>query len=138
LDRILEGGCACGTVRFRAAGKPLWVAHCHCRSCRKQTGSPFTTYAGYRREAVGFSGTGRGSYNSSPGVTRSFCPRCGTPLAYEGERWPGEIHLFLASFDDPNALRPTAHVHVSEQLDWIHLADRLPRFAMTSKEGPAL
>ena len=82
------GRCRCGAVRFRAEGKPLWVAHCHCTDCRRTTGSPMTTYAGYPRDCFAFTSGLPTTYNSSPGVTRSFCGICGSPLTYEGARWP--------------------------------------------------
>lgn len=127
-----EGGCLCKAVRFVAAGEPKWVAHCHCESCRRTTGSPFTTYAGFHRGQVSFHAGQARSYASSPGVKRGFCDRCGTPLAYEGARWPDEIHLFVATFDQPETFAPKAHVNTGEQLPWIHLDDGLPRLAATS------
>ncbi len=137
-DILLGGGCLCGAVRFTAAGQPLWVAHCHCASCRKATAAALATYAGYQRERVTFTEGTPASYQSSPGVIRRFCGRCGTPLSYEGARWPGEVHLFLCTFDDPAALSPEAHVFVDEQLAWLHLDDGLPRYAKSSREGPPL
>jgi len=128
----LSGRCLCGAIRFTAAGAPKWVAHCHCESCRRQTGSAFTTYSGYASEQVSSAGATPTRFHSSPGVTRSFCPHCGTPLAFEGARWPGEIHLFVATFDTPEALTPKAHVNTIEQLAWIHLADGLPRLPRMS------
>lgn len=126
-DVVRSGRCLCGAIRFRATGAPKWLAHCHCESCRRQTASAFTTYAGYRNDQVAFDGAALGRFASSPGVTRSFCPRCGTPLAFAGARWPDEVHLFLATFDDPMTLAPKVHVNVAEQLGWIHLDDGLPR-----------
>ncbi len=137
-DVLLGGGCLCGAVRFTAAGQPLWVAHCHCTSCRKATAAALATYAGYQRERVTFTEGRPAHYQSSPGVIRRFCKRCGTPLSYEGARWPGELHLFLCTFDDPTALSPGAHVFVEEQLAWLHLDDGLPRYAKSSGEGPPL
>ncbi|MDH3790857.1 MAG: GFA family protein [Rhodospirillales bacterium] len=134
----LGGGCLCGAVRFTAAGPALWVAHCHCASCRKATASAMATYAGFPRERVDFTKGTPASYGSSPGVTRGFCAHCGTPLSYESARWPGEIHLFLCTFDDPGALSPQAHVFVEEQLAWLHLDDGLPRYPTTSADGPPL
>jgi hypothetical protein len=136
--RELDGGCLCGAVRFRAAGPPLWVAHCHCESCRRATAAAFATYAGYPRERVVFTKGAPARHRSSPGVTRGFCTDCGTPLCYESARWPGELHLFLCTFDEPAALAPQAHVHAAEQLAWLHLADGLPRYARTAAEGPPL
>jgi hypothetical protein len=132
------GRCFCGKVRFVATGEPKWVAHCHCESCRRATSAPFTTYAGYHAASVRWSGDAPGEFRSSPGVLRRFCGDCGSPMSFEGDRWPGEIHLFVASFEDPASLEPTSHVHVGEQLPWLHLADGLPRYATTARDGPPL
>jgi hypothetical protein len=67
-------------------------------------------------------------FNSSPGVERSFCGRCGTSLTYVAEdRWPGEISVLAPTLDDPGIAAPTAHVYVEHQLAWVKLADGLPR-----------
>ncbi len=34
-----EGGCACGSVRYRLTPDPLFVHCCHCVNCQRQTGS---------------------------------------------------------------------------------------------------
>ena len=48
----LTGGCGCGAVRFAALERPLWVAHCHCRDCRRATAAALSTYAGFQRSRV--------------------------------------------------------------------------------------
>lgn len=97
-----------------------------------------TTYAGYLEAQVSWAGAPRATFVSSPGVRRSFCPRCGSPVSFCGDRWPGEVHLFVASFDVPQDFTPRVHVHVAEQLPWMHLADGLPRYQLTAREGPPL
>ena len=129
------GGCLCGAVRFEARGAPLWVAHCHCTSCRRTTASPFTTYAGYRPDDVAFLSGRPKTYRSSPGVTRGFCPDCGTSISFESERWPDEIHLFVGTFDDPGDVTPEAHVFTAESVPWLRLADHLPRHQATSSDS---
>src|SRR5215470_9081428 len=116
---VRTGHCLCGAVTFTARGEPRWVAHCHCESCRRATSSAITTYAGYTMANVEWTGEQPAEYHSSPGVTRRFCRRCGSPMSFEGGRWPDEIHLFVPTFDEPNGLHPTAHVHVQEQLSWL-------------------
>jgi hypothetical protein len=54
-------------------------------------------------------------------VRRSFCGRCGTPLTYEGERWPGEIHVLLGTLDRPELLEPKGHASREEQIPWLRL-----------------
>jgi hypothetical protein len=38
---VLEGGCACGEVRYRLTSEPLFTHCCHCLNCQRQTGSAF-------------------------------------------------------------------------------------------------
>ena len=38
---MMEGGCACGAVRYRLKSAPMIVHCCHCRDCQRQTGSAF-------------------------------------------------------------------------------------------------
>jgi len=121
------GGCLCGAVRYEAPWPPRWAAHCHCRDCQRASGSAFVTYAGLERDGFRWTKGAPKTIRSSPGVIRSFCGNCGTPLAYQGDRWPNEIHIFAATLDDPSQVEPQAHVYTVEQLPWIHLADGLPR-----------
>ena len=116
------GGCRCGAVRFVATGRPNWVAWCHCESCRRATGAPVAAYAGVPADAVRFPAEPPIEFASSPGVRRGFCSRCGSPLTFTGERWPGEIHLHLGSFDDPADLVPTTEAYAEERLPWVHLS----------------
>jgi len=37
-------------VRYAVRGNPLWIACCHCESCRRATSAAFATYAGFRKE----------------------------------------------------------------------------------------
>jgi len=118
---VRTGGCLCGAVRFEASGPPNWVAYCHCGSCRRATGAPVAAYAGFPAAAVRFVSGAPAQFASSTGVSRGFCGRCGSPLSFVGERWPGEIHLHLGSFDRPD-LVPTAEAFALERLPWLHLS----------------
>ncbi len=138
VNRVRQGRCLCGQVRFAARGDPRWVAHCHCESCRRATSAGFATYVGYAAADVAWTAAPPRAYVSSPGVTRRFCPRCGSPMSFEGVRWPGEIHLFAASFDEPAQFAPQVHVYAGEQLPWVCLADGLPRYAATARAGAPL
>lgn len=134
----LTGRCSCGEVRFEIKGAPKWVAHCHCTDCRRVTGAPYVTYVGLLRDQVAWSAGTPQRYSSSPGVVRGYCGRCGTPLSYEGARWPDEIHMLVGTLDNPAAVTPQAHVYVGQKLPWVKLSDGLPRFRTVSREGPPL
>lgn len=132
-----EGGCLCGTVRFRAEGEPRFVAHCHCESCRRQVGGVISTFAGYPTASVTWTKGRPTAYASSPGVARSFCARCGTPLSYESDKRPGDIDLFLGAFDTPDKLPATLHVWTGERVAWFHADEHLPRYPRTPRDSKA-
>lgn len=123
-----RGRCLCGAVTYEYEGKENWRGHCHCESCRRNTASPFTTFFGVPREACRFTGEEPAVFHSSPGVRRLFCATCGTPMAYESERWPEEVHFYAATLEDPADFAPEFHVHWAERLPWVQLDDDLPKY----------
>ena len=127
-----EGGCLCGAVRYRIDAPPLWIGYCHCKTCRHSTGAPVTMFVGAAAGSVKFANDKRTVFVSSPGVERGFCPTCGTPLTYESERFPGEVHFHISTFDDPQALQPAFHVFHEERLNWLEIDDDLPRHAKST------
>ncbi|MDA1072260.1 MAG: GFA family protein [Proteobacteria bacterium] len=66
-------------------------------------------------------------FASSPGVRRGFCGTCGTSLTYEGDAWPGEIHIYTATLDDAAAFPPTVHTYTVDRIAWFDFDDGLPR-----------
>lgn len=67
--------CLCGAVRFEALGAPDWVAHCHCESCLRHTGSAFSTVAGYREGTVRWTGERPAIFASLPSPAGPPSPR---------------------------------------------------------------
>jgi hypothetical protein len=133
----VEGRCLCGSVVFQYEANPNWSLHCHCESCRRATSSPVTTWISIPRSAFVLVKGAPRHYRSSPGVKRGFCGNCGSPLTYENDRIPDEVHLYAASLSDPAGVVPDRHVFVSEQLPWFEVLDELPRYATTSRGGVA-
>jgi hypothetical protein len=129
-DAIPEttGHCLCGRVKYRAVGEPKWRIYCHCESCRRATGVPVTVYAAFPEDRFRLVGE-PARYESSPGVTRTFCRHCGTPLTYQAADLPGEIHLLTGSVDNPEAahLVPQYHVFDNERISWVDIGAGLPR-----------
>ena len=121
-----SGHCYCGTVKFETRGNSDWIGHCHCESCRRQSGSVMTTFAGFKHDQVIFTGAMPNRHSSDDGVTRSFCGQCGSPIAYESTDRPDEIHLHLGLFDDLEPLVPADHSFLNEKPSWLHADEHLP------------
>ena len=129
----LTGGCLCGAVRFRLGEMPDWVSDCHCKDCRKASGAPLAVFVGAAAAGVGFEGeVDPAVHHSSPGVRRSFCPRCGSPIAFQDARLPETIYFFLGTLDAPEAFPPRHHAFESQRLPWLRIDDDLPRHARFS------
>jgi hypothetical protein len=129
----IEGGCLCGAIRYRAQGKAYGITHCHCKTCRRASGAPFVTWAGFDTGKFVFTQGHPASYASSSNVIRTFCNRCGTPLTYQRLDLFGSIDVTLGSMDDPEAVRPEDHTWTESQLSWIAICDQLPTYQRERK-----
>ena len=94
------------------------------------TGAPAAALAVFKADQVRFSGTGRKTYASAPGVGRAFCGNCGSSLTWETEfRDEGALcAIHISSFDTPDSLKPDAHSFYPERISWFDVADDLPRY----------
>lgn len=125
----ISGGCLCNAVRVRLEPPTAFVSHCHCASCRRAHAAAFVTWTRVADERLQVSGeAGLTHFESSPGVVRSFCSTCGTPLLFRGADMPGWTYLPVAVFDQPLDTTPDSHVSWEEHVPWIDDLDRLPRY----------
>lgn len=124
---LIQGACLCGAVTFQIAPPTKWCAHCHCTMCRRAHGAAVVTWFGVAAGSFQLvSGAAELKWHqSSPGARRGFCGRCGSPLFFEGDRWPGEIHIARASVTGPIDREPAAHVFFDARVGWIGLHDEL-------------
>lgn len=126
-----DGKCLCGDVTFAVAGPPDWSLFCHCESCRTQCASPVTAFFGVSDGQWKWTGETPSIYESGKGIRRYFCNRCGTPVAYDADKFPGEIHFYLVHLDNVSGFEPKGHVHALEAVAWCNLEDQLPRWRDT-------
>jgi hypothetical protein len=125
-----HGSCLCGIVRYELSGELGAFGYCHCRSCRKASGSSHAANAPIERaqfQLLGGADTLR-EFESSPGKFRAFCSRCGSPIyAYLAESRE-ILRIRLGSLDTSFSQRPRAHTFVSDKADWEPIEDNLPQF----------
>ena len=122
----MRGHCLCGNVSFEIDPPVQTCVNCHCESCRRQCSAPVTTYIGIPDEQWRWTGTPPQIFVSSPGVQRTFCGTCGTPVSFRSNRMSGIMHFFAAVMEDPERFKPTLHVAFEEKLPWLILEDELP------------
>ena len=130
----LTGHCYCGAVSFEISGDSFWVGHCHCESCRRHSGSVMTTFAGFKPDQVVYTGAMPNRHRSD-GITRGFCGECGSPVSYENDDMPDEVHLQLGLFDDPDLLAAQNHSFLGEKVGWLHADEHLPESGWDREDG---
>lgn len=108
----------CGAVRYAVAGAPTYAGNCHCRDCQRAIGAGIVTWFGTKPEDLSVT-KGQITYcETSPGIQRGFCGRCGSSLTFGGEGWD-ETGVTAASLDDPSAIIPESNVFLSHKQPWI-------------------
>ena len=127
---IMLGGCQCGAVRYEASGEPLFAAHCQCGDCKKSSGAGHVTAAGFKEDAVKFTGAAKtfaSKADSGATVRRDFCPECGGRIAFRGDNFAGMVLLMAGSLDDPSPLKPGAALYDKRHVGWDYFDPALPR-----------
>lgn len=112
----LTGGCHCGTIRYRIDGPVVSAGICHCASCRRTAGAESVAWLTVAPGDIVQLAGDPTRYTSSPGVTRTFCPVCGTSLTFQNGL--SSIDITLASLDDPEAVPPTREWWLDHRVSW--------------------
>ena len=136
-DPASEGGCLCGAVRYRVLGDPRSSSVCFCRSCRLASGAPSVAWIVVQLDRFELLRGTLATIRSSSDVTRSFCARCGTPIAYQHTDDPHAIELTTATLDDPQRFPPTWEIWHRHRVAWAASDASLPHFVGDSESAPA-
>jgi hypothetical protein len=132
MTDTLEGGCACGKLRYRMRSAPMFVHCCHCKDCQRQTGTAFVLNALIETDRVDvLSGETRPfpmPTDSGRPHTVFRCPECGTAVWSEYGGLSALRFVRVGTLDDPKALPPDVHIYLRSKLPWIALPDGVPAF----------
>lgn len=128
----LEGGCACGAVRYRLKSEPMIVHCCHCTDCQRQVGSAFVINAVIETDRIEVLGGELKPYRMPTDSGRPHdvyrCAACGTTLwsDYGGRPWVRFVRA--TTLDDRAALPPDVHIFTRSKLPWVQIQDDQPAF----------
>lgn len=121
------GSCLCGAVRYEVRSRIKAVTHCHCSMCRKAHGAAFGTYGSVPVDdfVVTHGAEFRRSHDSSPGVTRTFCSSCGSPLTWHSSQGDAAlwISFSLGTLDTAFSPLKQRNTHLSSKASWYAIDD---------------
>jgi len=130
MSDSLEGGCACGAVRYRLGSKPMFVHCCHCKDCQRQTGSAFVINALIEADRVEMLAS---ETEAVPVPTDSGRPhvihRGPTCKIAVFSHYGGVERLSfvrVGTLDEPSALPPDIHIYTRSKLPWLVLPAEVP------------
>ena len=126
-----KGHCLCKKVTWEFEGAVTWQCYCHCDDCRRNCGAPVVAWLGVPLKNFDWTGDKPNTFESSKGVFRHFCGQCGSPIGFEADHYPGGMHLYAGSLENPSDFEPTFHVNYSSKLHWLNLEDEHDRYEST-------
>ena len=129
----IEGGCACGSVRYRLTVPvaDLRVAICHCRQCARQAGSYCLALVQVAGESFSVVKGEVALFRSSAVACRGFCEDCGSPLLFKYDD-AQHLSVTMASLDGGDSMLqepPTVQYGCESMSPSFAMLHRLPKHA---------
>lgn len=131
-DDISVGGCLCGAVRYEAQPDLSTAYYCHCRDCQIGSGSAFSvsviapesSFRVVKWETSTYTKTA----DSGTDIDRVFCPKCGTPVWWISDNYPGQVILTISGLDDPEAFTPVREIWTKSIVSWSRIPEGIGKF----------
>jgi hypothetical protein len=131
---MITGSCLCGGVRFEIEKAVGPFELCHCRRCRKVSGSAFLAGVGVRTQDFHLL-SGReliSTYDAPilrnpPPYRVSFCSRCSSPVPNPDptSEW---CEIPAGLLDGDPGMKPDKHIFVEYKALWFEITDKLPQY----------
>jgi hypothetical protein len=133
MSTVHEGGCVCGSVRYRVQGNPEICQICHCRFCQRRLGSAFATIAYFDQRNVTFLQGELKEYEhhsdeSARWLRMQFCSRCGTTVTHTAQMRPGQRAIAVGTFDDPEWPGIQRHIWIQSKRSWVSIPSGMAVF----------
>ncbi len=119
----LDGGCQCGTMRFRIVGQPLTLYVCHCKDCQKQSSSAFGMSLWVNAADFNLISGELSFYLTygESGTTKQcgYCDLCGSRIFHTSDQPNAVLSVKAGSLDDTSKLKPVAHIWTRSAQPWV-------------------
>jgi hypothetical protein len=131
MSELLEGGCACGAIRYRLGSDPLFIHCCHCLNCQRQTGSAFVINLMIEAtfvEMVAGAPQPVDVPRDDGSTQRIFrCPTCQVAVFSEYGR-PEVRYVRAGTLDRPSTVTPDVHIFTKSKVSWVTIPESTPAF----------
>ena len=120
--------CCCGQCRIEISGEPEIHGVCHCKNCRKRTGSAFGISTYFSKAQIIAQQGNLNVYSlhnkeQNHDQERFFCANCGTTLYWLISTMPDKIGIAGGCFIDPPLKSPSYSVNDNQRIQWLTLPE---------------
>ena len=128
MSQTHRGACLCGAVRFEIVGDFERFYLCHCRHCRKDTGSAHAANLISSTATLRWlSGEDQVRVFNLPATRHRHC-FCVTWVGAAGHEMNGTLLKVPAgSLETPVLIRPDAHIFWSSRARWDDALEQIPK-----------
>ncbi len=119
IEMFVEGGCFCGSIRYKLESKEYPSANCHCSICRRTSGAAFVSWVRVPNDCFDYISGEPKKIDSSSHGARYFCQECGTHIACILEEDPKNINITICSLDKPEDFKPKVEIYADDMLSWV-------------------
>jgi hypothetical protein len=126
----LRGSCLCGAVRYTATGEEQRFYHCHCRRCRKASGTGHASNLFLKGTLSWDSGEELLRSFKLPEAerfTNTFCSTCGGRVPRYIEKL-GMVFIPAGSLDDEPGIKLQARLFMGSRAGWSCDSTPVPEF----------
>ncbi|MGQ0335310.1 GFA family protein [Halomonas elongata] len=137
IEQLINGSCHCKSVCFSIARSSLSVRRCYCETCRKLSGSDYSSVARVARDKFTVISGAKQlvSYESRPGKQRFYCANCYSPIYVTTNNEPEFLRVRTGLLDGATQVEVTGHMWVSEKPSWVAIEDDKPIY-LDHYDGP--
>ncbi|KAK7529232.1 Mss4-like protein [Phyllosticta citribraziliensis] len=125
----VNGGCACGNIKYSFEGDPNAVALCHCNACRRSSNSMYSFNLMIPEDSFKLVSGSPKSWTrigeSGGKVTNNFCTECGSLVFVKGDMLAGVTLVKGGSLDDLSLVeknekyRPGVELYSKCKFSWL-------------------
>ena len=122
---LRKATCCCEKSWVQVEGEPVINAICHCRNCKKRTGSAFG-WSAYFSDTKVVQKVGELKVyviNGANPQQRWFCANCGSTIAWKVGFWPDYTGVAGGCFADNPLETPTVTVSNEGRCAWLRLPE---------------
>ena len=124
------GSCLCGTISYTLSSPPKSSVLCHCKNCKKASGSSFAANDWHALSDLTInSGSSTlktyidDSLNSTGNIQRQFCGKCGSPMFIQSPKYPGFLTVTSGTRNELDEMKknwtPKQQYFCNRRMEWL-------------------